>query len=715
MINRVNALLIFLFFTLNASFAQPVLKLKSELVAIGDQVEILTDSNSTMSLQSAMSSTAFKKLSGSQFPNLGTTPYSYWIRFTLENASNTTAMGIQLTQSMMDYVDFYQVQGDSVIRENFAGHRRPFDNRYVKHQTYIYRVPIKKGESETIYLKIKSGKQLTLPIYVGSVEVIVENAMFIDLLFGIYLGIIMVMLLYNLFLYFSIRDITYLYYVTYLGIVMLTQSSMQGYIFRFILPTHPEIADMFIYISIGLIGIAAVEFSKHFLSSKKNTPLLHRISFVFWALYGVQISLGIAGYGNISYTMMLALAMVSAVYVLYMAVVIMLKGFRPAKFFLVAWGGFIFCVVIYVLKDFDIIFHYNNITNFTLLIGSAFEAIMLSFALADKINILKGEKEQSQLETLKLLQENERMIKEQNVVLESRVNERTLELYEANEELNSTLENLKQTQSQLVESEKMASLGQLTAGIAHEINNPINFVTSNINPLKRDIGILFTALDEIEIVGLSDSTVAAKQLRIKEYKDDLDFDYLKVEINQLVKGINEGASRTAEIVKGLRVFSRLDEDDLKKADLNQCLDSTMIIANNQLNNNIKVTIEYGELPLVECYAGKLNQVFLNIIVNGIHAIHAKFGDTAGGELKISTHADEENVFIMICDNGIGMGPDTQKKIFEPFFTTKDVGEGTGLGMSIAYNTVKKHNGQISVVSSPGEGSQFNLQIPISNN
>ncbi|EOR92880.1 two-component sensor histidine kinase [Arcticibacter svalbardensis MN12-7] len=715
MINRISAVFLFLFFTLNASFAQQVLTFKGELAPIGDRVEILTDSNSTMSLRSALSSKEFKRSSGSQFPNLGTTPYSYWIRFTLKNESNSKAMGIQLTQSMMDYVDFYQVQGDSVTRTNFTGHRRPFNNRFVKHQTYIYQVPIIKGESQTIYLKVKSGKQLTLPIYVGSIEEVVENAMIIDLLFGIYLGIIMVMLLYNLFIYFSIRDITYLYYVSYLGIVMLTQASMQGYIFRFILPAYPEIADMFIYISTSLIGIAAIEFSKHFLSSKQYTPLLHRISYIFWALYGIQISLAIAGFHNFSYTMMLALAMVSAVYVLYMAVVIMLKGFRPAKFFLIAWTGFIFCVIIYVLKDFDLIFHYNNITNFTLLIGSAFEAIMLSFALADKINILKVEKEQSQLETLKALQENERIIKEQNVVLEARVIERTSELHEANEELNSTLENLKQTQSQLVESEKMASLGQLTAGIAHEINNPINFVTSNINPLKRDIDILLAALDEIEIVGLSDSTISAKQLRIKEYKEELDFDYLKVEINQLVKGINEGASRTAEIVKGLRVFSRLDEDDLKKADINQCLDSTMIIANNQLNNNIKVIMEYGELPLVECYAGKLNQVFLNIIINGIHAIHTKFGSTSGGELKIATYADEENVFINIYDNGIGMGPETQKKIFEPFFTTKDVGEGTGLGMSIAYNTIKKHKGQISVMSSPGEGSQFSLQIPIHNN
>jgi signal transduction histidine kinase len=264
----------------------------------------------------------------------------------------------------------------------------------------------------------------------------------------------------------------------------------------------------------------------------------------------------------------------------------------------------------------------------------------------------------------------------------------------------------------LVESEKMASLGQLTAGIAHEINNPINFVTSNIKPLNRDIEIILQALTVIENVGISDSAPADKQKQIKEYKEELDFDYLTMEIKHLIKGINEGATRTAEIVKSLRIFSRLDEDDLKKTDINEGLDSTLVIANNMLNNKIKVIKKYGHLPSVECYAGKLNQVFLNIIANAIYAVHKKFGETEGGEITVLTSHDEENVFIKIKDNGTGMDAKTQKKIFEPFFTTKDVGEGTGLGMSIAYNTIKKHNGIISVDSSPGEGTEFVLQIPL---
>jgi signal transduction histidine kinase len=274
---------------------------------------------------------------------------------------------------------------------------------------------------------------------------------------------------------------------------------------------------------------------------------------------------------------------------------------------------------------------------------------------------------------------------------------------------------LKQAQTQLVESEKMASLGQLTVGIAHEINNPINFVTSNIQPLNRDIEMILDALTVIENVGISDASPADKQKQIKEYKEELDFDYLTLEIKHLIKGINEGASRTAEIVKGLRIFSRLDEDDLKKADLNEGLDSTLAIINNLLNNKIKILKQYGELPLVECYPGKLNQVFLNIISNAVYAVQKKFGENKGGAITIITSNDDKNTFIKIKDNGTGMDAQTQKKVFDPFFTTKDVGEGTGLGMSIAYNTIKKHNGQIIVNSNLDEGTEFILQIPINNN
>jgi signal transduction histidine kinase len=710
--NRIKFTLTFFFliFLQRVSLAQTVVNFNGNFSVIGDKLDILADTNSNIPLKTAIYSTAYKK-SGSKFPNLLTTPYSYWIRFTIKNNSSNKTLGIQIAQAMIDYVDFYQLSNGVIVQSNFSGHRRPFYNRIINHQTFIYPLNIPTNETSTIYLHVKSGKQLILPVYAGTIEQVFENALLKDISFGIYIGIILVMVFYNLFIYTTVRDKNYLYYISYLIFVLVAQASMEGYLFRFFLPNSPQLADILIYITTALIGLAAIEFCKSFLASKKYTPLLHKVSYVFWALYTLQIALAFAHKYNTSYTIMLATAMTSAIYVLCMAIVILLKGSRSAKYFLIAWSVFILCVVVYVLKDFNVLFPYNMITSSALLIGSAFEAVMLSFALADRINIFKAEKERSQHEALEALRENERIIREQNEILEIKVNDRTHELKETNEELSSTLEDLKQTQSQLVESEKMASLGQLTAGIAHEINNPINFVTSNIKPLTRDIEMMFKAISVIENVGLSNLSAVDKQKQIQEYKEELDFDYLTTEIRHLMKGINEGATRTADIVKGLRIFSRLDEDDLKRADINEGLESTMIIANNLLNK-IKIIKEYGDLPPVECYAGKLNQVFLNIISNAAYAVQRKYEENTGGEIMIKTTYDEKNVFIQIKDNGTGMDAQTQKKIFEPFFTTKEVGEGTGLGMSIAYNTIKKHNGKINICSSPGEGTKFILQIPI---
>jgi two-component system NtrC family sensor kinase len=390
------------------------------------------------------------------------------------------------------------------------------------------------------------------------------------------------------------------------------------------------------------------------------------------------------------------------------------KNYLPARYFFIAWFILLIGALIFLLKDYGIL-PYNLFTSNSFRLASIVEMALLSFALASRINILKKEKEMSQAKELATSLENERLIREQNVVLEQKVEERTSELMEANESLQATLTHLKETQSQLVEAEKMASLGQLTAGVAHEINNPINFVTSNVAPLKRDINMIWDTLEEVEHLAFDqDLSLSEKKSRIQAYKEEIDIEYLKTEVDFLLKGMSDGANRTAEIVKSLRIFSRVDEDTLKFADINEGLESTMVILNSLIQQGIEVKKNYGDLPLIECYAGKLNQVFLNVLTNAIYAINKKFVNKPGGVLKLNTGIEEDQsfIFISIEDNGIGIPANIREKIFEPFFTTKDVGEGTGLGMSIAYNTIAKHNGKIVVDSVIGEGTMFKLIIPI---
>ncbi|MDW3651476.1 MAG: AAA family ATPase [Bacteroidia bacterium] len=302
--------------------------------------------------------------------------------------------------------------------------------------------------------------------------------------------------------------------------------------------------------------------------------------------------------------------------------------------------------------------------------------------------------------------------------LESKVMERTREVWtqsqqlatqrdelaEKNDTLENTLEQLKFAQSQLVQSEKMASLGQLSAGIAHEINNPVNFILSGINSLKLNLSEVQEIWTEME--KLEDNFNAEQMKKVTDLKNELDYNYLMEEIEYLAESIQNGAKRTSEIVKGLRTFSRMDEDALKLADIHANLDSTLLMLHSQYKDKVSINKDYQQIPLIECYPGKINQVFMNILSNAIQAIPEK------GNIQISTRKVEEEVEILISDDGTGIPLEVQTKIFDPFFTTKDVGEGTGLGLSISMGIINDHKGKIVIDSTPGKGSTFSIVLPI---
>jgi signal transduction histidine kinase len=393
---------------------------------------------------------------------------------------------------------------------------------------------------------------------------------------------------------------------------------------------------------------------------------------------------------------------VAAVVVFYVPIQMSKMGYSSARFFLLAWSVFLLSVVVFVLRNMNLL-PYNDLTYYALQIGSGMEALLLSFALAHKINLFRAE-------ALQASQENERLVREQNIILEDKVHKRTEELQTSNEELNIAMKNLKDAQTQLVEREKMASLGQLTAGIAHEINNPINFVTSNIKPLKLDIADMRSLLERYD--ALADAPDIHQELKeISEYKQELDIDYIHDEIASLIKGIEDGATRTAEIVKGLRTFSRLDESDVKSVDLHEGIDSTLVLLKNNIPPNVKVIKHYGTLPKIECYAGKMNQVFMNILTNAFNAIKSQHLEKEAS-VTITTWQEDEQAVISIKDTGPGMTEKVKEKIFDPFFTTKDVGEGTGLGLSIVFSIIEKHNGRILVNTAPDEGAEFIIYLPM---
>jgi signal transduction histidine kinase/CheY-like chemotaxis protein len=271
--------------------------------------------------------------------------------------------------------------------------------------------------------------------------------------------------------------------------------------------------------------------------------------------------------------------------------------------------------------------------------------------------------------------------------------------------MTEAFEQLKTTQSKLVESEKMASLGILTAGVAHEINNPVNFISGGIESLKENYDDLKRLLQLVAKFNPSKSPEKQWNL-IDQCRKEFDLDNIMTEMEELINSIRNGATRTAEIVKGLRNFSRLDESDMKQAGMEEGINNTLVILNNRIKDRIKVIKDYADIPEIICYPGQLNQVFMNILYNAADAIEGE------GTIHIKTWKEEDNINISIRDSGCGMPEHIREHIFEPFFTTKPVGKGTGLGLSISYGIIENHKGKIAVKSEPGKGTEFILTLPM---
>ncbi|MEO5675689.1 MAG: ATP-binding protein [Chitinophagales bacterium] len=275
-------------------------------------------------------------------------------------------------------------------------------------------------------------------------------------------------------------------------------------------------------------------------------------------------------------------------------------------------------------------------------------------------------------------------------------------LEKKNNDLAAALRELKAAQIQLVQNEKMASLGQLTAGIAHEINNPVNFVTSSVSPLKRNFDELKKLFESYDLLlGKTDQKNAIDQL-----KKEFDLQQNLAESGSLLSGIAEGSRRTAEIVKNLRHFSRMDNEEMMSVNINDGINSTLPLLQNKLSQqNIEVIQSLGNIPPIEGFPGQLNQVFMNLLSNAIDAI----GNN--GKIFITTSSENKKIKISIRDTGKGMTSELKQKIFDPFFTTKEVGKGTGLGLSISYSIIEKHQGKIEVKSEVGKGTEFIIWLP----
>jgi signal transduction histidine kinase len=622
-------------------------------------------------------------------------PKAVWVKMDVTNRSNEP-IGAKIDLSSYDLVDWYLIDNGTFIDSAFMGELRIDERSEDFIESNIFPLTkLRSGFTNTILLRLVNTEQIVIPLRVDRLSALQGTNSSRRFVFGIYTGIMLVMFLYNIFLAFSVRERIYLYYLGHLVFAWLTQASFQGIAAFYFWPGNDYLSEIGFTFSTCMVSILGILFMRGFLQTATHLNWQDKVLQALVAFYTVAILLALAGSAKAAFAIVLPMQALVAVFILCLSVYLVIKGSRQARFYFIGWASLFIGIAIYVLKDFGIL-PYNNLTNYALQAGTALEVVLLSIALADRINILEEDKRS--------------LVARQKEELQREVNLRTAELRNTNQSLEKAYNDLKSTQSQLINAEKMASLGQLTAGIAHEINNPINFINANVKPLQRDFNDLLEIISDYR--GLKPENASAELQRIREKEEQIELDYTSREILELLSGIAEGAMRTTEIVRGLRIFSRLDEAEFNKSNVIEGLESTIILLNSAMQNDVTVERDYINLPMIDCYPGKLNQVFMNIIGNGIYAIHRRVDMEVPGRLTIQTRDAGDAIVICFTDNGCGMSEKTLENMFEPFYTTKPVGEGTGMGMAISYGIiVNDHRGKLHAESVLGKGTTISIELP----
>jgi hypothetical protein len=667
--------------------------LNGEIVLLDRYEYLILEEDKDIKFQEIIERNDFTKID-QQSKNFGINNDVVWLKYVVENNSEKEGKYFYINNSSLDSLELFVVSENEILESYVGGRLVDFYSKPILSKSIIFDINLPIGKTSEIFLKVKSVNKKIITSTITNRNYLENLINRENILFGIFTGVIVGLFFYNLFLFFSVRDKLYLIYVIHTVLVWFAQSSILGFTQEIFWPNVVWLNLRSGVIFSSLVSIVGIWFLRVFLSTDKFIPKLDKGFYFIYLVYAFILVNAFFFSITVSYQTLLVTQSIVVLYVLLAAFAVQKQGYRPARYYLLAWSVFMLGIFLFVLSEMGII-PTNDLTAYIMPLGSALEVVLLSFALADKINILKKEKEKEQAEQL---------IREQNTMLEEKVRIRT-------DELEQALRNLQNTQSQLVSQEKMASLGQLTAGIAHEINNPINFVSSNITPLKRDIADIMEVIEFYRETGMNEFKEESKK-KAKDLEEELELDYVLDEVDQLLKGMEEGAKRTVEIVKGLRLFSRVDEQDVKKVDIHDGINSTIILLNSSIPGKIRIVRDFAELPMVECLAGKINQVFMNIINNAVHALSDHIDTVKDPKIEIRTKSLGDHVVVEIEDNGPGMPDHVKQRIFEPFFTTKAVGKGTGLGLSIVYSIIENHKGTLEVNSEVGQGTTFIITLPI---
>ncbi|MDW7691742.1 ATP-binding protein [Flammeovirgaceae bacterium SG7u.111] len=754
---------------------------REEIEYLDKYLYVLEDPSNNLSFQQVISSShksQFKKAENiDQFKN----DCTYWGRIVIENYSGyRDEWVLNIAPVGTNFIEVYYKKND----EHQYSHKKTgeyviYDEKaQPKKRACKVRLDLSDEDLAVIYIKINNIDK-TIPefdLLLESSDKYYSSLEKRNLLIGIFVGMMGIIILYNLLIYKLHKDKTHIYYALYI----LSMSTLFIYEFGFALETvfknFPVLNQFLLQLSI-IAPFFFLKFISTYTKATRYFPkaigFVQKAELVFLSMFVISL-LVLAIWFDVALVKYINQAAFSA-YMLVASIVVylMLRSKKRASSFVIlgtaALVGFSL-VAIYLKLAWNI----DHLKGF-ILVGFVIQVFSFSLGLGFRMKLREIEKLKEQNRLIGELKKSEQRTHVLNSQLEAKIEERgnrlnqhqkeiafqakelvemNWELYEKNGELekandamevsnkkliqkneelnvlnnrlNNTLAKLKETQVQLIQSEKMASIGVLTAGIAHEINNPINFVYAGADTLASTLNEIMGIVDQYGKISSQNSPEEITSFLddLERVKQEISYEETRDDVFDLLNDIKEGARRTAEIVQGLRSFSRLDEEQVKKADLHLGLESTLTLLRNKLKDGIRVIKDYDpELPSIECVPGQINQVFMNILVNAAQAIQENESEENIIEIKTvanmlvssdDTDVEEqkiEDIEIHITDTGGGIAEEIQNRIFEPFFTTKKVGEGTGLGLSITHSIIQKHNGSIELKSDGENGTTFIITLP----
>jgi len=683
---------------------------ESKMLLNISHIEMLEDPNNSFSFEQVLKSQEFSLIS-QNIPNLGISKSSFWLKFEISNITNDSNLNLILEQPNLDEVELYILSPNNneyqLIRK---GEFEAFHHKNYQHPNYIFDISIPENESRAYLLKIKSNEQIFLPLFISSVKSTIEYISKQDTLFSFYAGIILVMLLYNIFIYFTVRDNSYLYYAFYILFILLTQIALKGYHFKYLMPDFPEWANKSVTLFPSIVGIAAIEFIKNFLRTKEKVPLLNKVATLLEGVFLISIVLLFLDHPTKSFQIMQTSTMLLSVYALYVGFKLVKLGYRPAKFFLLAWS--ILCVgaFIYVLKDYGIL-PYNNFTNYTLPAGSAIEVVLLSFALADRINILKAEKEEAQARELEAQKDKEDALEKKAEELQDEVNIATFKLKLKNQRLETAYRQLELAKSELIQKEKISALMLMAAGTSHEFNNANTTIQLAFDVIDINTKFHKEYIDKLHEILPEAKNIEPQLEDLEDYKEEIKYEFISKDIQDAMRKAQNGLEKLAVNTKKLKDFSKIDNEGWIYADINQDLLDLSDLWNSNLGA-IQLKLNLNKyIPRLLCNGQMVNDCFKSILQNAIEAIKEKDIPEKEGLITIATNVFEGSVVISFTDNGIGMSEEISSRAFDFFFTTKGV-KKTGTSLTIVKTTLITHNGHVEMDTKINEGTTIRLIIPV---